>query len=48
MDATGSKMGQPLNMEQAEKDIFGVVLMNDWSARDIQVSEEYPSTAAVN
>ena len=41
-------MGQPLNMEQAEKDIFGVVLMNDWSARDIQVSEEYPSTAAVN
>jgi len=29
-------------MEQAEQDIFGVVLMNDWSARDIQKWEYVP------
>ncbi len=33
----GSALGQPVAMAQAEEHIFGVVLMNDWSARDIQV-----------
>ena len=33
------KMGEPIRMEEAEKHIFGMVLMNDWSARDIQERE---------
>jgi fumarylacetoacetase len=34
--------GSPLTMEQAKKRIFGFVLMNDWSARDIQKWEYVP------
>jgi len=39
---TGNPMGEPLPVEQAEGHIFGVVLFNDWSARDIQAWEYVP------
>jgi len=35
-------MGESVNMENAEDRIFGVVVMNDWSARDIQAWEYVP------
>jgi len=35
-------MGQPINMKNAEEHIFGMVVMNDWSARDIQKWEYIP------
>ena len=39
---TSSKMGQPINVEEAYEMIFGYVILNDWSARDIQVWEYQP------
>ena len=39
---TGNKLGDPISIEQAEKHIFGMVLVNDWSARDIQSWEYVP------
>lgn len=38
----GLAPGQTLSMDQAEDHIFGLVLMNDWSARDIQKWEYVP------
>ena len=35
-------LGRPVTMAEAEDRIFGVVLMNDWSARDIQAWEYVP------
>lgn len=35
-------MGQPVLIAEAEKNIFGYVLLNDWSARDIQAWEYVP------
>ena len=35
-------LGRALTMEEAEDRIFGLVLMNDWSARDIQKWEYVP------
>jgi fumarylacetoacetase len=35
-------MGTPVSMAQAEEMIFGFVLLNDWSARDIQPWEQPP------
>ena len=35
-------MGRPLTMMEADDRIFGLVLMNDWSARDIQAWEYVP------
>lgn len=35
-------MGEPIPIEQAEHHIFGLVLLNDWSARDIQAWEYQP------
>jgi fumarylacetoacetase len=35
----GSEMGSSIDVNEAEDHIFGVVLMNDWSARDIQLWE---------
>jgi fumarylacetoacetase len=35
-------MGQPIPVEKAEEYIFGLVLFNDWSARDIQRWEYVP------
>ncbi|GAB6028856.1 hypothetical protein CHUAL_004658 [Chamberlinius hualienensis] len=37
-----SKLGEPVPISQAEDYIFGLVLMNDWSARDIQKWEYVP------
>ncbi len=38
----GNKMGEPVSIKEAEENIFGLVLMNDWSARDIQGWEMVP------
>jgi fumarylacetoacetase len=38
----GNKMGEPVTSERAEEMIFGYVLLNDWSARDIQLWEYQP------
>ncbi|MEZ4853699.1 fumarylacetoacetase [Flavobacterium sp.] len=35
-------MGEPIPIEEAEEYIFGMVLFNDWSARDIQKWEYVP------
>lgn len=35
-------MGRPIDIDEAEDYIFGYVLMNDWSARDIQAWEYVP------
>lgn len=35
-------LGKPLTMAEADEHIFGVVLMNDWSARDLQAWEYVP------
>ncbi|KAK5737159.1 hypothetical protein LTR17_006942 [Elasticomyces elasticus] len=35
----GNSMGEPIDVNSAEDHIFGFVLMNDWSARDIQMWE---------
>lgn len=35
-------MGTPVPIAEAEDSIFGMVLLNDWSARDIQVWEYVP------
>ena len=37
-----NKMGESVRIEDAEDSIFGFVLMNDWSARDIQAWEYVP------
>ncbi|WP_256238753.1 fumarylacetoacetase [Bacillus sp. EB600] len=39
---SGNKLGEPISVEQAERHIFGMVLVNDWSARDIQAWEYQP------
>jgi fumarylacetoacetase len=38
----GNFLGQPVSIDRAEDHIFGIVLMNDWSARDIQTWEYQP------
>jgi len=38
----GNPLGQRVKIEEAEDQIFGLVLMNDWSARDIQKWEYVP------
>ena len=35
-------LGQPIPIQDAEQYIFGYILMNDWSARDIQTWEYVP------
>ncbi|KAL2022452.1 hypothetical protein VTK56DRAFT_5281 [Thermocarpiscus australiensis] len=35
-------MGEPVSVREAEEHIFGYVLLNDWSARDIQTWEYVP------
>ena len=39
---TPSPMGHPITVQTAYDNIFGYVLLNDWSARDIQVWEYQP------
>jgi fumarylacetoacetase len=38
----GNALGSPIACEHAEDHIFGMVLLNDWSARDIQQWEYVP------
>jgi len=38
----GNKLGEPIDIKKADEHIFGFVLMNDWSARDIQKWEYVP------
>lgn len=35
-------LGEPIKIENAHEHIFGMVLLNDWSARDIQAWEYVP------
>ncbi len=39
---TGNKMGNRIRIDEAMDHIFGVVILNDWSARDIQKWEYQP------
>jgi fumarylacetoacetase len=39
---TPSTMGEPVPVERALDHVFGMVLVNDWSARDIQAWEYQP------
>jgi fumarylacetoacetase len=38
----GNELGEPIPLRIAEKHIFGLCLVNDWSARDIQAWEYQP------
>jgi len=38
----GNSLGEPISIDRAADHIFGLVLMNDWSARDIQAWEYQP------
>ncbi|KAI8855256.1 hypothetical protein BC829DRAFT_412474 [Chytridium lagenaria] len=38
----GNELGDRIDISNAEEHIFGMVLMNDWSARDIQAFEYVP------
>jgi fumarylacetoacetase len=38
----GNSLGEPIAIDQAPAHIFGVCLLNDWSARDIQTWEYQP------
>ncbi len=38
----GNRLGEPIPVERATEHIFGMVLLNDWSARDIQRWEYVP------
>jgi fumarylacetoacetase len=38
----GNNLGKPVTMAQAEEHLFGLSLLNDWSARDLQAWEYQP------
>lgn len=38
----GNELGEPISCAEAEQHIFGMVLLNDWSARDVQTWEYVP------
>src|SRR6185312_11648972 len=38
----GNPLGEPVRLDQAEDHLFGLCLVNDWSARDIQAWEYQP------
>ncbi|HVO45139.1 MAG TPA: fumarylacetoacetase [Steroidobacteraceae bacterium] len=38
----GSRLGEPIPLAHAERHIFGLCLLNDWSARDVQAWEYQP------
>ena len=40
--ARGNELGEPVEIDRADKTIFGLCLVNDWSARDIQTWEYQP------
>jgi fumarylacetoacetase len=39
---TGNSLGQPIRIEDSEGHVFGLCLLNDWSARDVQTWEYQP------
>ena len=39
---SGNPLGEPVAMAEAEDHVFGLCLLNDWSARDIQAWEYQP------
>ena len=39
---TGNELGDPIAIQDAEQHVFGICLLNDWSARDIQAWEYQP------
>ena len=39
---TGNPLGEPIGLDQASQHVFGLGLLNDWSARDIQAWEYQP------
>lgn len=39
---TGSPLGQPISVDDFASHVFGAVLVNDWSARDLQAWEYVP------
>jgi len=38
----GNRLGEPISLAHAEQHIFGLCLLNDWSARDVQAWEYQP------
>ncbi|HZS08658.1 MAG TPA: fumarylacetoacetase [Blastocatellia bacterium] len=38
----GNKLGEPVSIAEAEDHIFGLCIVNDWSARDLQTWEYQP------
>jgi fumarylacetoacetase len=38
----GNPLGVPISIQHADEQIFGLVLVNDWSARDVQAWEYQP------
>jgi len=38
----GNRLGEPVSVDTAEEHIFGLCIVNDWSARDIQTWEYQP------
>lgn len=38
----GSNQGRPVAVDEVDRHVFGIVLVNDWSARDIQAFEYQP------
>lgn len=38
----GNRLGEPVPMELSEEHLFGLCLVNDWSARDVQTWEYQP------
>ena len=42
LSALVTTLGEPIPVQQAEDHVFGLVLVNDWSARDIQAWEYQP------
>lgn len=38
----GNQLGEPISVQEAPEHIFGLLLVNDWSARDVQAWEYQP------
>jgi fumarylacetoacetase len=38
----GNRLGEPISVTDAQRQVFGLVLVNDWSARDVQRWEYVP------
>lgn len=39
---TGNALGEPITIDDAESHVFGICILNDWSARDLQAWEYQP------